>query len=53
MYALKKLAILVYNYIKTNIKPHSYHPVISTVGLWKHESRPIYFCLYVDGFGIK
>ena len=53
IYGLKQADIIAYNHIKTNLKPHTYHPVIGTVRLWKHASRPIYFCICVDNFGIK
>ena len=39
--------------IKKSLKPHGYAPVIGTVGLWKHKSRPTKCCLCVDDFGIK
>ena len=53
MYGLKQAAILAYQHIKNTLQPHGYYPVIGTVGLWKHKTRPISFCLCVDDFGIK
>ena len=53
MYGLKQAAILAYDYICQNLEPAGYHPVPGTVGLWKHTTRPIAFCLCVDDFGIK
>ena len=53
MYGLKQAAILAYNQLKSCLEPFGYHPVPGTVGLWKHDSRPISFCLCVDDFGVK
>ena len=53
MYGLKQAALLAYNQLKDNLAKHGYHPIKHTIGLWKHDTRPITFCLCVDGFGIK
>ena len=53
MYGLKQAAILAYNHLKKTLVPHGYTPVVGTVGIWKHDTRPIKFCLSVDDFGIK
>ena len=53
MYGLKQAAVLAYQHIKKNLAPHGYAPIIGSVGMWKHVTRPIYFCLCVDDFGIK
>ena len=53
MYGLKQAAILAYMGLKEKLALHGYAPVVGTVGLWKHSTRPIYFCLCVDDFGIK
>ena len=53
MYGLKQAAILAYTQLKSCLEPFGYRPVPGTVGLWKHESKPITFCLCVDDFGIK
>ena len=37
----------------TNLAQDGYKPVQHSLGIWKHESRPITFCLCVDDFGIK
>ena len=34
-------------------KPFGYSLVVGNIGIWKHETRPITFCLCVDDFGIK
>ena len=53
MYSLKKAALLAYYHLKENLSKDGYSPIIGTVGLWKHESRPTKFCVCVDDFGIK
>ena len=53
MYGLKQAALLGYQNLIQNLKPHGYHPIPHTSGLWKHETRPIKFCLCVDDFGVK
>ena len=53
MYGLKQAALLAYNNLKENLRPHGYAPVPGTIGLWKHDKRNIHFCLCVDDFGIK
>ena len=53
MYGLKQAAILAYTHLKNGLEPHGYQPVQGTVGLWKHTSRPLAFCLCVDDFGIE
>ena len=53
MYGLKQAAILAYDNLQKNLKPFGYAPVIGTVGIWQHETRPTTFCLCVDDFGIK
>ena len=53
MYGLKQAAILVYKQLKEHLEPHRYFPIPNTVGIWKHKTRPIQFCLCVDDFGIK
>ena len=53
MYGLKQAAILAYQELKKNLKTYGYHPIIGTVGLWQHETRPTKFCVCVDDFGVK
>ena len=53
MYGLKQAAILAYDQLKDHLAPHGYYPIPNTVGMWRHQSRPIQFCLSVDDFGIK
>ena len=53
MYGLKQAAILAYDNLQQCLKPFGYTPVIGTVGVWQHDTRPTNFCLCVDDFGIK
>ena len=53
MYGLKQAAILAYKQLVERLKEHGYHPIPTSNGLWKHESRPTLFALCVDDFGIK
>ena len=53
MYGLKQASLLAYNFLKEKLAPHGYHPIPHTIGLWKHDVRPITFCLCVDDFGVK
>ena len=53
MYGLRNAAILAYNNLRSKLLPFGYVPVEGTVGLWKHNTRRIKFCLCVDDFGIQ
>ena len=53
MYGLKQAAILAYQQLREHLQPHGYYPIPNTVGMWKHKTKPISFCLCVDDFGIK
>ena len=53
MCVLKKAAILAYKHIKETLDLHGYSPIRRTVGLWKHNTCPTKFCLYVDDSEIK
>ena len=53
MYGLKKAVVLAFNHLKEKLVPFGYKPIDHTDGMWKHKTRNIKFCLYVDDFGIK
>ena len=53
MYGLKDAGILVFNYIVTKLAIFECHPLKHTPCIWKHETGPITFTLYVDDFGNK
>ena len=52
-YGLKQAAVLAYNQLVRNLKPHGYVPCPFTAGLWKHTTCKTMFCLCVDNFGVK
>jgi hypothetical protein len=54
MYGLPQAGRLAYNQLVEHLTPHhGYRPVPRTPGLWKHDSRPVTFCLVVDDFSVK
>ena len=53
MYGLKQAAVLAYDNLVRQLKPFGYAPIPHTIGMWKHTSKPITFCLCVDDFGVK
>ena len=53
MYGLKQAAILAYRHLQENLLQYGYKPIVGTLGLWEHETRPTKFCVCVDDFGIK
>jgi hypothetical protein len=53
MYGLPQAGILANKLLKKHPAKHDYFEQPHTPGLWKHESRPVWFNLAVDDFGIK
>ena len=53
MYGLKQAAFLAYNFLVQNLQPYGFYPIPLTIGIWKHKSRTITFCLCADDFGVK
>ena len=53
MYGLKQVAVLAYDQLVRNLKPHGYSPCPFTAGLWKHNTRKTKFCLCVDDFQVR
>ena len=53
MYGLKQAAVLAYDNLVKILAPFGYRPIPHTTGLWKHDTKPISFCLCVDDFGMK
>ena len=53
MYGLKQAAILAYQTVGKLLIDEGYQPILGSLGLWKHSTRDIKFCLCVDDFGIK
>jgi len=53
MYGLPQAGVLVNKLLKERLARHGYFEQPHTPGLWKHVSRPVWFNLCVDDFGIK
>jgi hypothetical protein len=53
MYGLPQASILANKLLKERLACHRYFEQPHTPGLWKHISRPVWFNLCVDVFGIK
>jgi hypothetical protein len=53
MYGLLQAGILVNELLQRGLALDGYRPTEHTHGLWKHKTRPVWFSLVVDDFGIK
>jgi hypothetical protein len=53
MYGLPQAGLLTNKVLQRRLALDGYHPTEYTHGLWKHETRPVWFSLVVDDFGIK
>ena len=53
MYGLPQLGILASKLLKKRLAKDGYFELPHTPGLFKHESRHVWFQLTVDDFGIK
>ena len=53
MYGLKQAAVLAYNQLANHLKDNNYKQIIGSMGMWKHGTKNITFCLCVDNFGVK
>ena len=53
MYGLPQSGRISHDALLKNLDMYGYHPSSKTLGLWKHNSRPINFTLVVDDFGVK
>ena len=53
MYGLPQAGILAEQQLICFLGSYGYSPVPHTPGLWRHQWRPITFCLVVDDFGVK
>ena len=53
MYGLPQAGILAETQLIHFRGKYGYSPVTHTPGLWRHQWRPITFCLVVDDFGVK
>ncbi len=53
MYSLPQSGILANKFLKECLAEHGYHELPHMPGLFKHETRPVWFTLVVDDFGIR
>ena len=53
MYGLPQSGILSNKLLKERLTEYGYNEVSHTTGLFKHNTRPVWFMLVVDDFGIK
>jgi hypothetical protein len=53
MYGLPQAGILANKLLEKRLAIHGYYKQPHTPGLFKHKSRPVWFNLAVDNFGIK
>ena len=53
MYGLPQAGILANKLLRERLAHYGYFEQPHTPGLWKHTSRPIWFNLCVDNFGVK
>jgi hypothetical protein len=53
MYGLPQAGILTNELLQRQLALDGFHPTEHTNGLWKHETRPVWFSLVVDYLGIK
>ena len=51
-YGLPQSGMLANNLLHTRLNKNCYFEVAITPGLWKHQWRPIQFCLIMENFGI-
>jgi hypothetical protein len=53
VWGLPQAGILANKQLHRKLAPFGYHKSANTLGLWRHESRPLTFTLIVNDFGIK
>ena len=53
IYRLPQVGALAKKVPKENLARHGYFEVTQNPGSWQHITRPIYFSLVVDDFGVK
>ena len=53
MYSPPQTGKLASNQLNAALAPFRYHHVPFTVGLWRHDTCDIAFCLVADDFGVK
>ena len=53
MYGLPQAGKLSNNLLRSRLATDGYYELPHTPGLWKHVTRPVWFTLVVDDFGVK
>ena len=53
MYGLPQAGMLANNLLKERLEKHGYIELTHTPGLFMHKTRPVWFTLVVDDFGVK
>ena len=53
MYGLSQAGIIANKRLVTHLLGHGYTQCTHTPGLFRHDTRPVTFCLTVDDFGVK
>ena len=53
MHGLPQAGLLANKQLETRPNKHGYQQSKLVPGLWKHNTRPIYFTLIVNNFGVK
>ena len=53
MYGLKQVALLAYETVSSLLIKSGYTSIAGSLGLWRHKTRDLSFCLCDDGFGVK
>jgi hypothetical protein len=53
MWGLPQAGILANKRLRRKLAPFGYSECVETLGLWKHETRPLTFTLIVDDFEVK
>ena len=53
MYGLPQAGKLSNNLLCSQLATDGYYELPHTPGLWKHVTRPVWFTLVVDDFGVK
>ena len=53
MYGIPQAGKITNDKFKQNLSNFGYEPATITLGLWRHQTFPLWFSLVVDDFGIK
>jgi hypothetical protein len=53
MFCFPQAGIIAQELLEKRLAEHGYYQSKIVHGLWKHKTRPIYFCLVVDNFAVK